>query len=254
MNWLRAGTYFLVCSSLVSCASAPKGKPALAKEKDPQYQYELAVTAMRYHLPEEALKYLEQAISLDPNHYPSLFLLGAIQAQKRNFEAAEKAFQRCIEIKPEAAEAHLRLGYVYQEMHRLEPAEEEFKKAAAGDGNVEALISLAKLYYDQNKLEQALASITKATEKDNRSFPAFNLQGVILNELSRYAEAISSFQNALRIAPQNDVASINLAAALINKGELRQAQELLEQTLARVKDEKLRQRVLDYLEKIRELR
>ena len=250
---LKLLAIFAFSSFLIACASTPK-KPTLPKEKDPQYQYELALTAMRYGLPEEALKYLHQAVSLDPNHYPSFFLLGAIHAQKRNLEEAVAAFRRCLEIKPDSAEAHLRLGYAYQEMHELDLAEEEYKKAGAREGNVEAAISLAKLYYDQNKLEQALETVTIATEKDNRSFPAYNLQGVILNELGRYEEAILSFQNALRIAPQNDVASINLAAALINKGDLEAAKALLEKILDRVKDENLRQRVLQYLEKIKEIK
>ncbi|MBM3285592.1 MAG: tetratricopeptide repeat protein, partial [Candidatus Aminicenantes bacterium] len=221
-------------------------------EKDPQYQYELAVTAVRYGLPDEALKYLDQAVSLDPNHYPSFFLFGAIQSQKRNFREAEAAFLRCVEIKPDAAEAHLRLGYVYQEMLELEKAEEEYKKAGAFSGNVEASIGLAKLYYDQNQLEQALETITRATEKDRRSLAAFNLQGVIFNELGRYDEAVSSFRNALSIDPRNDVASINLAAALINTGNIQDARELLEKTLERVKDENLKKRILEYLEKIKE--
>lgn len=240
--------------TLISCASAPREKRTLPKEKDPQYQYELAVTAMRYGLPEEAVKYLNQALSLDSNHYPSYFLLGAIQTEKRNFKEAEAAFRRCVEIKPDSGEAHLRLAYVYQEMHQLDLAEEEYKKAGALDSHVEAAINLAKLYYDQNKLEEALATVAVATKKDDRSFPAFNLQGVILNELGRYGEAVSSFRHALRLSPESDVASLNLAAALINNGDLKEAQALLEKTLERVKNDDLKKRVLEYLEKIKELR
>ncbi len=254
LAWIAVFFLFIVSLASIRCASTGEKKPALPKEKDPQYQYELALTAMRYGLREEALKYLNRAVSLDPNHYPSFFLLGAIQAQMKNFEEAEAAFRRCLEIKPDSGEAHLRLGYVYVELHQLDRAEEELKKAAAGNGHVEALISLAKLYYEQNKLEQALETISRVTQKDRRSFPAFNLQGVVLNELGRYAEAIASFQNALQIAPENDVASINLAAAYINNGNLKEAQDLLEKTLTRVKDPTLRQRVLEYLEKIKELK
>lgn len=252
--WFKILFIFSLSSVFIDCASTSKKKPTLPKEKDPQYQYELAVTAMRYGFPEEALRYLEQAISLDPNHYSSFFLLGTIHTQRRNLEEAAAAFKKCVEIKPDSIEAHLRLGYVYQEMHELDLAEGEYERAGAREGNVEAAISLAMLYYDQNRLEQALDIVTMATQKDNRSFPAYNLQGVILNELGRYDEAISSFQNALRISPQNDVASINLAAAFINKGNLEEAEALLEKILERVKDENLKKRVLEYLEKIKEIK
>ncbi|MDH7512039.1 MAG: tetratricopeptide repeat protein [Clostridiales bacterium] len=250
---LRLLLIFAIGLAFVNCASAPREKPTLPKEKDPQYQYELAQTALRYGLEDEAIKYLNQASALDPNHYPSFYLLGVIQSQKRNFFEAERAFRKCLELKPDQADAHLRLGVVLEEMLELAEAEEEYKKAYTINGNVESLINLAKLYYDQKKLDLALETVEKATEKDNRSFPAFNLQGVILNELGRYAEAVSSFRNALKIDPQSDVARINLAVGLINTGNLKEARELLEKTLERVKDQNLRKRILEYLEKIMEL-
>ncbi len=246
---------FILALSLafINCASAPREKPTLPKEKDPQYQYELAQTALRYGLEDEAIKYLNQATTLDPNHYPSFYLLGVIQSQKRNFLEAEKAFLKCLELKPDQADAHLRLGVVFEEMLEPAKAEEEYKKAYAINGNVESLINLAKLYYDQKKLDLALETVQKATEKENPPFPAFNLQGVILNELGRYPEAISRFQNALRIDPQSDVARINLAVALVNNGNLNEARELLEKTLERMKDQNLKKRILEYLEKIKKL-
>ena len=250
----RYSLFIALSLAFISCASAPREKTALPKEKDLQYQYELAQTALRYGLEDEALKYLNQAITLDPNHYPSFYLLGAIQSQKRNFLEAERAFRKCLELKPDQAEAHLRLGVVLGEMLELDKAEEEYKKAYAINGNVESLINLAKLYYDQKKLDLALETVEKATEKDSRSFPAFNLQGVILNQMGRYPEAASSFQSALRIDPQSDVARINLAVALINIGNFKEARELLEKTLEQVKDQKLKERILEYLEKIKEFK
>jgi Flp pilus assembly protein TadD len=247
---LKISVAFALSLAFISCASAPRQKSTLPKEKDPQYQYELAQTALRYGLEDEAIKYLNQATTLDPNHYPPFYLLGVIQSQKRNFLEAEKAFRKCLELKPDHGEAHLRLGIVLEEMLELNKAEEEYKKAYAISGNVEPLINLAKLYYDQKKLDLALETVQKATEKDNHSFPAFNLQGVVLNELGRYPEAVSSFQNALRINSQSDIARINLAVALINTGNLKEARELLERILDRVKDQKLKEKILEFLKKI----
>ena len=243
---------FILALSLafINCASAPREKSTLPKERDPQYQYELAQTALRYGLQDEAIRYLNQATTLDPNHYPSFFLMGVIQSQKRNFLEAEKALRSCLELKPDHGEAHLRLGIVLEQMLEPDKAEEEYKKAYAINGSVEALINLAKLYYDQKKLEQSLETIQEVTQKDGGSLAAFNLEGVVLNQLGRYPEAVSSFQTALRIDPQSDVARINLAVALINTGNFKEARELLEKTLERVKDQNLKERILEYLKKI----
>ena len=247
---IRLSFIFALSLAFINCASAPKERTTLPKEKDPQYQYELAQTALRYGLEDESIKYLNQATTLDPNHYPSFYLTGVIQSQKRNFLEAEKAFRKCLELKPDQAEAHLRLGYVYEQMNELDKAEEEYKKAYAINGSAESLINLAKLYYDQKKLDLALETIQHVTQKDGRSFAAFNLQGVVLNQLGRYPEAISSFQNALRIDPHSDMARINLAVALINTGNFKEARELLEKTLERVKDQNLRERIHEFLKKI----
>jgi Flp pilus assembly protein TadD len=176
--------------------------------------------------------------------------MGVIQSQKRNFLEAEKALRKCLELKPDHGEAHLRLGIVLEQMLEPDKAEEEYKKAYAINGSVEALINLAKLYYDQKKLEQSLGTIREVTQKDGGSLAAFNLEGVVLNQLGRYPEAVSSFQTALRIDPQSDVARINLAVALINTGNFKEARELLEKTLERVKDQNLKERILEYLKKI----
>jgi len=58
------GLHFAFCASSQS-------KIARENENSPQYQYEKAVLAMKYDLIDEAIKYLNQALTLDPNHYQS---------------------------------------------------------------------------------------------------------------------------------------------------------------------------------------
>lgn len=233
------------------CASAPK-KAIKDPEKDPQNQYERAVISMRYGLEDEALKYLNLALSLDPVHAPSLLLLGNVQFKKENYGEAASAFQKYLELRPNDAEAHISLGLAYGHLGMADKNEAEYLKSLAIDGNANAAFGLAKLYYDQNKLEAALEHIQKAVQKNSKSAAYYNLQGVILNQMHRYADALPSFQAALQYAPEDVYVSINLGIAYINIKELAKARELLEKVLPKVQDETLKAKVNEYLKLIKD--
>lgn len=216
---------------LTFCAS-PQNKVTRNTEKDPQYQYEKAVVAMRYDLVDQAIEYLNQALALDPGHYQSYNLLGLAYFKKKNYADAASAYQKCLELKPDVSEVHSNLGIVYEEWGETDKAEEEYKKAYAIDGNPEAGFNLAKLCYGQNKLEQALDYVRESIQKKSGSAAAYNLQGVILNQMGRYAEALKSFQNALRLSPNDINLSVNLGIAYINNKEFSKAREIFALVLA----------------------
>lgn len=241
----------VISLSLAFCATA-QSKKARDREKDPQYQYEKAVVALKYELTEAAIEYLKQAVALDPGHYRSWNLLGFAQANKKDFSEAASAYQKCIELRPDLSEAHNNLGFVYKELGLTDKAEEEYKKALAIDGNAEAGFNLARLYFEQNKLEQALDSIQKSIRKNNSSAAFHNLHGVILNQMRRYAEAITSFQNALLYSPDDIYMNINLGIAYFNYGDYDKARKVFEKVLPRIQDPTLRDRIGEYLKMIKE--
>lgn len=236
---------------LTFCATVQTKKDK-ENENDPQYQYEKAVIAMKYELLDEAIKYLNQALALDSNHYESYNLLGLIHFKKQNFFQAASAYEKCLELRPDQPEVHNNLGFVYQELELPDKAEEEYKKAYSIDENFNASFSLAKIYFGQNKLELALDYVQKSIQKNSRSSAAYNLQGVILNKMDRPLEAIMSFQSALNISPNDIIIGVNLGIAYINKREFDKARRLLEKILPFVKDQTLKDKINEYLKLIKE--
>jgi Flp pilus assembly protein TadD len=241
----------LLILPLAFCASASK-KLAPDSEKNPQYQYEKAMVAMRYNLPDQAIEYLNQALALNPNFAPALNFLGYAHFQQKNFGDAAAAYQRFLELQPNDSKARVSLGLVYEELGKADLAEEEYKKADGIDGNPEASYGLARLYYGQKKLEPALEYISKSLAKNSRSVPALNVQGVILNQMGKYAEALASFENAFRLAPNDIGLSVNLGIAYINNKEFARARELFEKTLPKVEDPVLKVKINEYLKLIKE--
>jgi len=248
----RKGFAVLVLTlAIAGCASTQK-KAAKDPERDPQNQYEKAVISVRYGLEDEALRYLDLALSLDPAHAPSLLLLGNVQFRKTNYSAAAEAFQKYLELRPNDSEAHTSLGLTYGQLGLADKSESEYLASLAIDGNAGAGFGLAKLYYEQNKLEPALEHIQKAIQKNAKSAAYYNLQGVILNQMHRYADALPSFQTALQYAPDDIYVSINLGIAYINIKETAKARELFEKILPKVQDEELRAKINEYLKLTKE--
>lgn len=235
-----------------SCTSIQEKPPEIDKN-DPQYIYEKASISMKYNLVDEAIKYLQQALSLDPEHFPSCYLLGVAYFQKGNLVEARSALEKCIVLKPENPDAHTYLASVYENLGLSEEAEEEYKTAYAIDHSFHSCFSLAKLYFEQDKLEQSLEYAEEAVRKDSRSAPAYNLHGVVLNKRGRYPEAIISFQNALKIDAQYYVAGVNLGVAYINNKEYDKARELLTKIQSLVQDQALKDKINEYLEAIKKI-
>jgi Flp pilus assembly protein TadD len=242
----------LAASLILSFCASTQQKPSRNPDQDPQYQYEKAVISMRYGLENEALKYLNEALALDPAHVPSLKLLGTVQFKIKNFQEAAAALEQYLELQPDDAEAHTSLGITYEQLGQAARAEAEYKKAISIDGHPEAGFGLAKLYYDQNKLEAGLEIIQAAIQKNPRSAPYYNLQGVILNQMGKYAEALASFQNALQYAPNDIYLAVNLGIAYINNKQPDKARDLLERALPSVQDEELRAKINEYLKLIKD--
>jgi Flp pilus assembly protein TadD len=259
-GWLYARIFLMFKKTIVLlaaglilsfCASTQK-KPSRNPNEDPQYQYEKAVISVRYGLENEALKYLNEALALDPAHAPSLKLLGTVQFKKKNFPEAAAALERYLEIQPGDAEAHTSLGITYEHLGQTAQAEAEYQKAVGIDGHPEAAFGLAKLYFDQNKLEAGLETIRGAIEKNPRSAPYYNLKGVILNQMGNYADALASFQSALQYAPDDIFLAVNLGIAYINNKQPEKAREIFERVLPSVQDEGLKAKINEYLKLIKD--
>jgi len=237
------------------CVSAAKRKDA-EREKDPQYQYEKGVVCMQYGMVDEALKYLQAALLLNPRHALALNLQGLAFMMKGGLPEAIKSFEAALAVDPAFSEAHNNLGTAFQEANRLEDAEESFRKAYGFDENYNASYNLAKIAFTKGRLDDALDWIQKSIAKYNRSVMAFNLQGLIFQGLERYEEAVSSYQQALRIAPGELNVQYNVGVAYFLKRDYPRAKDIFTKILdelvrnPKAGSDDLRSRVQDALKKL----
>ncbi|MGB8952812.1 MAG: tetratricopeptide repeat protein [Candidatus Aminicenantales bacterium] len=239
---------------LVSCVSQQK-RIQMEREKDPKYQYSRGNYYLNIGQPDEAIKYFKKALALAPRHYLSFNALGLAYSIKREFEESMVCFEKCLEINPQFTEARNNLGMVYQVMGLLDKAEETYQTALLDrEYNSKELLyfGLAQIHFSRNKLEEALDDIQIALKANSRMALAHNGKGQILEKLNRMPKAIESYQQALKIVPDDVSFSFNLAVAYFKTGEFGKARELFEKILPRVQDEEIKQQIKDYLRQIRE--
>jgi len=241
----------LLILSLEFCATSQQ-EIARNKEKDAQNEYEKAVIARNYELPDEAVKYLNRALALEPRHYQSLNLLGIIYLEKKNYAEAVRALENCAAINPDFPDAHNNLGTAYLEMGLKDKALSEYLRAFSLNGNPFAAFKLANLYFEMKEFPTALDYIEKAVQKSPREARVHNLKGVILNEMGRYREAIESFQTSWSLNPADVNIGVNLGIGYMNDKQLDKAREVFEKVLPLITDPELKDRVAGYIKAIKE--
>ncbi|MCK7541221.1 MAG: tetratricopeptide repeat protein, partial [Marinilabiliales bacterium] len=117
--------------------------------------------------------------------------------------------------------------------------------------HLETAFFLGKLYYGAGRYSEALEYALQSIRKDRKSPKAYNLQGVVLNQLGRHAEAAGSFQAGLVLAPEDIGLQVNLGIAYINGNEPAKAKPILEAVLPKITDGVLKKRIEEYLGSIK---
>jgi tetratricopeptide (TPR) repeat protein len=70
--------------------------------------------------------------------------------------------------------------------------------------------------------------------------------------MERYPEAITSFQTALAITPNDVNVNVNLGIALMNARQYDKSLEVLEKALPNIKDQVLRNKVNEYIKALKD--
>jgi tetratricopeptide (TPR) repeat protein len=150
----------------------------------------------------------EATAQANPDSAEAQFELGNAYVQSGQWDQAQAAFQRAIELDPNLQGAYANLGVVYYQLEKLDLAASQYQKALElnpNDGDV--AYNLGALYLQQallnstppnpDLLQQAIAQLKHAQELDpTLAEPYFSL-GVAYNALNQKEEAIQAFETFL---------------------------------------------------------
>ena len=158
-----------------------------------------------------AKQYYEEILSIDPNNFESIFLLGTLSAQSKKFDKAKQLLFKATQIQPNNAYVHNNLGNVLKELGEYEKATNCYEKAIQIQPNfAEAHNNIGLILFKMARFDESILSYKKSiNSKPNYEKPYNNL-GNLLSNLGKYDEAENLYRQAIKIKSDNAGAFSNL--------------------------------------------
>jgi len=160
----------------------------------------------------EAIRELEEAVRLDPDHLHAQNFLGGAYFNAGRFDDAIRHLQRAVTLAPDHAPLHYNLGRALGAAGRTADAKQEFQRALAIDPDLaEAHQGMGAMLFAEKRMAEALQHLKRAVDLLPASAAAHSDYGGALAQVGRYSEALRSVQRALELDPTYGPARENLA-------------------------------------------
>jgi tetratricopeptide (TPR) repeat protein len=155
----------------------------------------------------------------EPQNLEVLYILSLALQQQNKSEDATKFLNQAIEIQPGNPAFHIALGNSEVQAGDLDSAEQAYRKATQIDANlVHAQNGLAFIELAQGRAADAEHSLRLALKADPENIQALLNMGIALYEQSRSAEAINYLNKVIAVEPDKDAAHAYLGRAFMAQG------------------------------------
>jgi tetratricopeptide (TPR) repeat protein len=183
------------------------------------------------HKHTEAVVYLQRAWVVHPGDFQAGYELAlALREAKQSAEAKKVVNQITAPQDPEPAVKYFSLaGVVAEDLKEFAAASDFYRRAyAMNPGSYEIYVALVRstLSAGTDPAKEVLPS-----PPANLSAPQNLAVGVLLSSAGAYEQAIPRFEDALRLDPMNDAATLNLALAYKSSGKTSAAIDLIRRTV-----------------------
>ncbi|MEE9472267.1 MAG: protein kinase, partial [Gemmatimonadota bacterium] len=156
-----------------------------------------------------------------------------------NREAAAASFRRALELTPSFATAHQGYAEVLTGMLQEEKARREIGVARELDPHSKIIRAAEILYpaYSMRRFDEAIEKSRRLIEQEPDVWLGYWTLGLSLNESGRYEEAVSALERAVELSDRHPFPLSSAAAAQARLGNEKQAREILDELLVRVRSE-----------------
>lgn len=170
---------------------------------------------------EEASRYYNAALQINPNYAPAINNLGLIAKQKGNLQRAKFLVERARDLNPTYTPFHLSLSSIYNDLGEYDLAIASILKSLElKPDNPDAYLNLGGIYQRLGELDRALAATLRSIElKLNNPEAYFNLGG-IYKDLGDLDQALIATLKTLELNPDNPVTHTSLGVIYQQLGQL----------------------------------
>ena len=131
------------------------------------------------------------------------FELGNAATGELDFEQANQAYRRALDLAPTNAGLLVMIGRQYQGLRQLDDARTSFERAVAADpASVDARISLAVWFEKERRLEEAWDCVQNCLAKHPRDDQARYFRAFLLHRQKQNPQAETELRDLIRDGPQ----------------------------------------------------
>lgn len=153
----------------------------------------------------DAIALLEKAILGYSNFFEAQLLLSIAHMDLKEWDKAEQALQRTLEIKPQYPPAMIYLGEVYWRQKRYPDAEQTLREALKLDEKSwHGQFTLGRLYWEMGEVAKAGGPIGMTLQLKPDLAEAHLLAGNILLRVNQRERALVEYREYLRLAPKGE--------------------------------------------------
>jgi tetratricopeptide (TPR) repeat protein len=167
---------------------------------------------------DEAITKFNEAAVMVPGCYDCYYNVGYNYTQKKDYEQAEAAFLKSIELKATYVDAYNGLATVYNAQKKFDKAQEASQKAAelanaagpgagGGAGAVDAEYNQGVIDWNAGKIAEAQEHFQKVVFMKPDHADAHYQLGMALVNQGKLAEAVPMFEKYLQLAPEGQFAA-----------------------------------------------
>lgn len=161
---------------------------------------------------ERAIKILERAHLKFKDDLRILYLLGRLYYLNHQIDQAIDILKRILEINPEDSETNINLGLCYAEKGDDIAAQNYHQRALSiNSSSVIAHLSLASLYYRQEKIQEAVAEFKQISLIDASIVNVQKILGELLFKLGNLEESLKIYRKILLREPQNKLIQVKIS-------------------------------------------
>jgi tetratricopeptide (TPR) repeat protein len=171
--------------------------------------FEEGVTASRAGQHDAAIEKFQAALAISPVCFDCQFNIGVAQMAKKDEKAAEEAWKKALEMKPDYPEALNALSTLYNNQKRFDEAAAMSAKAASGGGSggADATFNQGIILWNQGKIAEAKAKFEETIKMNASHADAHYQLGMALLNEGKLTEAVTEFETYVKLAPDGQYAT-----------------------------------------------
>ncbi len=170
-----------------------------------------AIAAMKEGRDADAIQMFNQILVNLPNCSDCYYNLGVAYANQKQYDEAEGAFQRTVQLAPDNADAYTGLANLYNIQQKFDLAAEAGAKAAelgtGGGDNAQAVYNQGVILWNAGNFAAAKTQFEAAIAADPTMAMAHYQLGMANLNLGMVPEARQAFEGYLEAAPDGDKAA-----------------------------------------------